>query len=672
MQDKIFFSVRLHLFLIYFLILTAAGLPGTSYAQAEVTAWGNLTGIRIDGQLMEFGTSICVIGRSLAETAQTAKEVQRPSYSRQDKTETITTELSKFKFIETVATIGTGAARIGIKATAPLDTNTSGVFLCISLPPSVYSGAKISLIDSTASAIGEINAFIMPPGRMPGGFRFPRFITQAVVKGLKIQAAKRQLEISVEEPTEVIVQRGNPRFGNSEDRIFIAIMPGHTMEGQTADKTFTIKVKGEIDNHPVKIAIDASSPGRAFDGIGGNFRIQNEKLDPVIIDYCLDNLNVRWARVEMPWRSWHPTEGVDPLEEAGAGRLDESVRQAMEMAQKLTRRNIPVIISAWNPPLWAVTGEISFRRENGQFGNPLNQKKIRSILKSIGDYFVYLKDTYGVEPALFSFNESDLGINVRQTGEEHADFIKKLGSYFVSKELTTKMLLGDNSDATTIDFIQPVIDNPSIHKYIGAISFHAWRGCDNWTLSNWADAARELNVPLLIAEGGTDAQAHQYPDIFTQPAFALDEINTFVRACGTGHVRSILQWQLTSDYSLLTGGGVYNTEGTLQPTERFWNLKQLGLTPAGSFYLPVRCDRPNISCAAFGDIVNGVYSIDIVNNGAERGVTVTGLPENVKEMRIYITDSKRGMDEEKKIRVSEGRAQFILEAASFTTLISVK
>ena len=277
-----------------------------------------------------------------------------------------------------------------------------------------------------------------------------------------------------------------------------------------------------------------------------------------------------------------------------------------------------------------------------------------------------------VNRQVFSFNESDLGINVRQTGEEHADFIKKLGSYFVSKELTTKMLLGDNSDATTIDFIQPVIDNPSIHKYIGAISFHAWRGCDNWTLSNWADAARELNVPLLIAEGGTDAQAHQYPDIFTQPAFALDEINTFVRACGTGHVRSILQWQLTSDYSLLTGGGVYNTEGTLQPTERFWNLKQLGLTPAGSFYLPVKCDRPNISCAAFGDIVNGIYSIDIVNNGAERGVTVTGLPENVKEMRIYVTDSNRGMDEEKKIRVSEGTAKFTLEAASFTTLISVK
>jgi len=42
----------------------------------------------------------------------------------------------------------------------------------------------------------------------------------------------------------------------------------------------------------------------------------------------------------MPWRSWHPTEGVDPLEEASAGRLDESVRQAMEMAQKINTGGI--------------------------------------------------------------------------------------------------------------------------------------------------------------------------------------------------------------------------------------------------------------------------------------------------------------------------------------------
>ena len=116
-------------------------------------------------------------------------------------------------------------------------------------------------------------------------------------------------------------------------------------------------------------------------------------------------------------------------------------------------------------------------------------------------------------------------------------------------------------------------------------------GCDNWTLSNWADASRELNVPLIIAEGGIDPSAWGYPDILQEPSFAQDEIDTYVRAINTAHVRTILQWQLTSDYSLLTGGGIYRTEGRLHPTQRFWNLKQLGMVAPGSFILPVACDK---------------------------------------------------------------------------------
>jgi hypothetical protein len=212
--------------------------------------------------------------------------------------------------------------------------------------------------------------------------------------------------------------------------------------------------------------------------------------------------------------------------------------------------------------------------------------------------------------------------------------------------------------------------DPETHPYIGAISFHSWRGCDNWTLSIWADAAKKLHTPLLVGEGSTDAAAHRYPDIFLQPAFSLNEIDLYLRICAIGQVRSILQWQLTSDYSVLTGDGIYNTKGKLQPTQRFWNLKQLGLTPAGSFHLPITCDRPNVSCAAFGDIANGIFTLHMVNNGAARKVILTGLPDTVKTLRLYITDPQRGMAEGKRIQVAGGSAQFTLEAACFTTLVS--
>ena len=44
---------------------------------------------------------------------------------------------------------------------------------------------------------------------------------------------------------------------------------------------------------------------------------------------------------------------------------------------------------------------------------------------------------------MFSFNEIDLGINVRQTAREHAELIKTLGAHFASRGLATKLALGD-------------------------------------------------------------------------------------------------------------------------------------------------------------------------------------------------------------------------------------
>jgi len=660
------------LFLLITMFLFFGAIINKSYAQAELTAWGNLNGIRIEGQLINFKTSISLIGPSMMDVTETAKEKQRPIYTRKGSKQFVTTELSKFALTEMVQDTGNEKVKINIKVKAVADTTLTGAFLCFDLPADDYADAKIQLIDSTVSKIDTVFLFPRRMGRMPGAFRMRNFLVQASVKGFRVISATRKLEVKTEEPTEIIIQKGNPRFGSANDKIYLGILTGHTKDGQTSEKTFMLKASGEIDRTPVQITIDPQKPGREFDGIGGNFRIQNEKLDPAVIDYCLENLNVKWARIEMPWYNWQPVESVDPLDAARSGKLSPNVRSAMEIAQKLSLKHIPIIISAWSPPSWSIVGENNFRNENGIFGNPLNPKKIRSIVKSICDYFIYLKEAYGVEPRLFSFNESDLGINVRMTGQEHADFIKKLGAYLASKELTTKMLLGDNSDATSIDFIEPALQDIATHQYIGAISFHAWRGCDNWTLSNWADASRELNIPLLIGEGGTDAQAHQYPDIFNEPSFAQDEIDIYVRACNVAHVKSILQWQLTSDYSLLSGGGIYRTEGPLHPTQRFWNLKQLGMTPAGSFILPVTNNNQAVSCAAFGNINEGIYSIHIVNHGANRKVIIDGLPKNVKELQIYVTDSKRGMEKGDLIHVSEGRAKFTLDANCFTSLMSTK
>jgi hypothetical protein len=416
-----------------------------------------------------------------------------------------------------------------------------------------------------------------------------------------------------------------------------------------------------------------TNPGRKFDGLGGNFRLQNPKTDPPVIQYCLDNLRVAWGRVEMPWTFWHPDENTSPVEAALSGNLNPRVHSAMEMAQRLVRLGMPVIVSDWEAPGWAILGDPrdAFRlRSKGIRGYQLNPEKTEKIYRSIGDYLVFMKQRYGVEAAMFSFNESDLGINVRHTGKEHAEFIKGLGAHLASRGLSTKLLLGDNSDATTFDFIIPAMNDPETHKYIGAVSFHSWRGCTDETLRKWADAAKKLNLPLIVAEGSTDAAAWNYPEIFSEQSFALYEINLYTRICAICEPISILQWQLTADYSVLTGAGIFRTEGPLRPTQRFWNLKQLASTPEDAFSIPLKCNKEGITCAAFGNIARGEYAVHIVNNGAECRATVKGIPEAVSILEIFVTYDEKGMEKTGEVNVINGTAEFMLHPTGFTTLIS--
>jgi hypothetical protein len=60
------------------------------------------------------------------------------------------------------------------------------------------------------------------------------------------------------------------------------------------------------------------------------------------------------------------------------------------------------------------------------------------------------------------------------------------------------------------------------------------------------------------------------------------------------------------------------------------------------------------------------------NNGTTRPVILTGLPANIKEMRVFITDAKRSMQEGMRIPVTSGKTEFTIEKMTFTTLISVQ
>jgi hypothetical protein len=104
----------------------------------------------------------------------------------------------------------------------------------------------------------------------------------------------------------------------------------------------------------------------------------------------------------------------------------------------------------------------------------------------------------------------------------------------------------------------------------------------------------------------------------------------------------------------------------LQPAQRFWQIKQLGMTAPDSASVAITCDNPKVSSCAFAD--HGTPVVHLVNNGAPRTATVSGLPAGVKEMRVFVTDSRRGMKETGRVPVAQGAVQLPLDAMSFTSL----
>lgn len=628
------------------------------FSQPEVYPWSNISGIRVDGELMELNSTLGFVGGDWSAIRKTAKERARYNYTRAGATQITNISIDNFYYDQSVEDLGAGMANVRINHRNEIDITIIGTFFMLELPASKYGDATVQLIEPT-------------PGKITGVIPVsPSEILRGSAKGLKVKGAFRDLEITINEGTEIIVRK-DPSIEGSSIEIFFALMTGELKKGTSVFKSFMVSATGVVDYSPILLTLDRNTNGRPFKGFGGNFRLQNPDSDPPVIDYCLENMDVRWGRVEMPWRFWQPEENEDPIAKANNGELHPRVEAAMKMAQRLHELGMPIILSDWSPPAWAVEGEISFRPQPGGLrGNPLNKKKMKQIYQSIADYIQYAKDNYGFEYALFSFNESDLGINVRFTPEEHAEFIKGLGAYLESRGINTRLLLGDTADANGWPFVEPAVNDKSTHKYIGAVSFHSWRGYTDENLQKWHEASARLSLPLLVGEGSMDAGAWRYPDIFSESTYAMEEMNLYTRILKICQPESILQWQLTADYSPMIGGGVFgNNDIPLTPTQRFWNFKQIADMPGNLFAMPLESDKENVIGAGLGDNDKGIYTIHIVNNGASRQAILKGLPENTEWMKIYVTNHTSKMSQRRMIRVRDGEATFLAEADSFITLL---
>lgn len=587
----------------------------------EVMAWSNITGVRMDGELVDFESTLRV-GNPDGYMEATGRERQdNVRYHREGCTQIVSIPLHGAHFTQKVTDIDRQTVHIDWTAEAE-DNLDEGAYFCMNFSGDNYADASFS------------------------------------IRGKEVDVESSSRRISLEFNRRI---KAFTREEGDGTTVYITLMQT-LRKGRKAELSAVMKTDCIKRDEKAEIAIDLGKPGNKFIGFGGNFRLQNPKNDPPVIDYCLENMRVAMGRVEMPWRLWQPEEDIDPTK----ADLHPHVRQSLEMAQRLEALGMPVALACWFPPQWALEPG-SVRKSGGVAALRLDPQKKDAIYASLCSYIKYAKERYGVEFDYFSFNESDIGIDVLHTAQEHRDFIKEFGAVLAGEGLPCRMFLGDNSDATTIDFIRPALADPDTHKYIGAVSFHSWRGCDDETLGKWAEAARSINVPLIVGEGSTDAAAHRYPMIFNESTFALYEINLYTRICAICQPLSILQWQLTSDYSPLWGNGIYGSEGPLKPTQRFWNLKQLAMTPEDSFAVKAICSKGNINTAAFANIARGETAVHIVNNGAACEAEITGIPENASRAIVYVTNAGRNSTAQ-ALKPSSGSLVLTLPAESFITI----
>ena len=92
--------------------------------------------------------------------------------------------------------------------------------------------------------------------------------------------------------------------------------------------------------------------------------------------------------------------------------------------------------------------------------------------------------------------------------------------------------------------------------------------------------------------------------------------------------------------------------------------------PAGSAWLRIASDQPFVSACAFGNAQMGSVAVHLVNTGARRAATILGIPARVKELRTFVTDRERGMQETDRVAVTNGVAQITLDSEAMTSLFS--
>jgi hypothetical protein len=297
------------------LALACAGAsPPSVRAQAALTPWGNLVGLRVSGETVVFEAGLRLVHPDWTGFSSAAKYLQRPRYSRTGTQGIVESGIEGMAFKEVVTDTAPGEATLDLVATAKTNLSMAGVYFCVDLPDAEFAGGILEILPTGAAAPVRLGLAPAPPD---GRGHFLRETST----GAKISAPRRTLELRWSVPMAVVLRRdvsdrptslndpsmrqdfvtNSPTTQPAGYQVYLEVMSGHPTVGRTATASIELKACATPDPSPVRLVLDTTQPGRPFDGIGGNFRLQFPETDPAVLAYNLDNLRVAWGRLDMPW-----------------------------------------------------------------------------------------------------------------------------------------------------------------------------------------------------------------------------------------------------------------------------------------------------------------------------------------------------------------------------------
>jgi hypothetical protein len=538
------------------------------------------------------------------------------------------------------------ASTVRYSATVTAETNldVDAIEFVIDIPRPAFLGGQLTVDGARPVVLGPVKP-------RDGVF----FRGQATALDFEDRAGVRTLDISFnhpqfDEPREFALLDRWDTAGRSY-QLRVPFQHGPWTAGASVLLTATLRLTDKPTTTPVAhLTVDTASPRYTFQGFGGNYCWDNRSP---IAAYTLDHLKIAWARTAMKLVDWDKQRDKRP-ENLGA-----ELRADFAVMQRLRKMRVPFVMSIWSLPERFYTD--AYEKAASATARAIDPEKWDELLALIGDYLLYAKREYSVEPDLFSFNEANIGINIGQTPEAHARAIQRVGAYFQKIGLKTKMLLGDAAGPRdTHNFALAAASDPGAPSFIGAVAFHSWGGGSSEQYAAWGDLAQWLNLPLLVTEVGVDASAY-HTRAWDSYDYGLREARMIQELLTSARPQAMLFWQYTNDYALAR----VRPDGIVEPTARFWIMKQFAdLTPPASDALTAASDRPGVLFTAFR--AGNDYALHILNLGAARSIEIAGVPD--AEWRVIETTEDAQYVQMPAVRSSAHGVTLDLPSRSLVTL----